>query len=407
VTVPLVLGYLGKERFGLWSTITTVVAWVALFDFGIANGLVNCIARAHGRDDRAEAARYFSTAMALLLGIAAALAVVVAIVGGQLSWATVLAVRGAVDDSTVTWSVLAALGVFLLGMPLSVVPQIYAGYQRTYVANAFTLVGMVAGLGLLLAAIRGGAGMPALVVASGLGALVASALGLAWALGRGMPWLRRRPAISGGALRDIMGRSTPIFLFQLGALAVNETQAIILAHRCDLAVVADYSILMRLYLLVLGLVQVSTASFVPSFREAHERGDHAWMRVSFGHFVRVRAGLAAAAGLLLVFVGNALLRLWLRRVDIAFPQEAWVVLAIAMAASAWVTAHADLMSILDRLWILVGLVLLNGAATIALTYWLAPAHRVLGAIVAFAAVTVVAYSWLVPLLARPLLRRAT
>jgi O-antigen/teichoic acid export membrane protein len=403
VTVPLVLGYLGKERFGLWSTITTVVAWVALFDFGIANGLVNCIARAHGRDDRDEAARYVSTALALLLGTAAVLAAALALGARMVPWSSLLAVRGAVDDGTVRWSVVAALGMFLLGLPLSVVPQIYAGYQRSYVANGFAMLGMLAGFAALLLALRAEAGMPALVVAFGVGAVLASALGLGHALGVGMPWLRAWPAVSGDALREIMRRSAPVFLYQVGALAVNETQAIVLAHRCDLGVVAEYAILMRVYLLVLGLIQMGTASFVPSFREAQERGDHAWVRASFGHFVRVRTALAGAAGVVLVVAGNPLLGLWLPGSGIAFTPGVWATLAVVMTAVAWTTAHSDLLSILDRLWVLVALALANGAVTIALTYWLAPAHRVLGAVLSMGAVAVVAYSWIVPWVSRSVL----
>lgn len=404
VTVPLVLAHLGKERYGLWSTITTVVAWVALFDFGIANGLVNCIARAHGRSDREEAARYVSTALALLIGIAGVLAIVLALGAALVPWSALLAVRGAVDERTVMWSVVAALATFLVGMPLSVVPQIYAGYQRSYLANAFTLIGSVASLAMLLLALKGGAGMPALVVVFGANAVIASSLGLGWAMGRGMPWLRFRvSAVSRDAIRGLMSRSAPIFLFQIGALLVSETQVIMLAHRCDLAVVAEYSIITRVYVLALGLIQASTASFVPSFREATERGDAPWLRAGFRQFLRARVGLATCGGLALIALGDPLLRFWLRRSDIAFGPAVWIVLAVMMVAVTWVTAYSDLLAILDRLWILVGLVFVNGATTVILTYLLAPTFQVLGVLIASGAVTVLVYSWLMVLLARPLL----
>ncbi len=404
-TVPLLLGYLGKERFGLWSTITTVVAWVALFDLGVANGLVNLISRAHGRDERDQAGRYVSTALALLLAIAAVLSLAVAAATRLVPWSDVLAVRGAVDDATVRWSVAAALGTLVIGMPLSTVPQIYAGYQKAYVTNAFTLAGTIAGFGALLLALKGGAGMPALVVAFGVGGLLASAAGLVHAF-VSMPWLRpRASALSRDAVRGLMSRSLPLFLFQIGALAVNEVQVVVLAHRCDLGTVAEYSTLMRLYLLAMGLIQVSTASFLPSFREAHERRDHAWMRTSFRNFVRVRLLLAGVAAVGLVLLGNTLLRFWLRRTDITFDARVWVTLAIVMVAVTRTAAHADLLSIMDHLWILVVLVVLNGATTIALTYWLAPSLGVFGAVIAFGAVVVVLYCWAVPWLARVVVLR--
>lgn len=403
MTVPLVLAYLGKERFGLWSAITTVVAWVALFDLGIASGLVNLVSRAHGRDDRDEAGRNVSTAFALLLALAGVLAIAVAVAGPLVPWSAVLAVRGATDDATVRWSVVAALITLVVGMPLSLVPQIYAGYQRTYVANTFALGGTLVGFGALLLALKGGAGMPALVLAMGIGGVLASAAGLIHAL-VSMPWLRPRPSnVSRDMVRALMSRSFPLFLFQVGALAVNETQAIVIAHRCDLATVADYAILMRLYLLVAALIQLSTASFVPSFREAHERGDRRWLRAGFRKFLQLRMLLSAGGAIGLVALGNPLLRVWLRRSDIAFDLRLWAVLGVVMVAANWTTAHSDLLSIMDRLWVLVVLAAVNGVVTVALSYWLAAVWGILGVVVASGAATVALNCWLVPLLGRRIL----
>ena len=133
VTVPLVLAYLGKERFGLWAIITTLVAWVSLFDLGIANGLVNMLSAAHGRDEPDEAGRYLSTAFFALVIMAAVLCVVTAIGLGLVPWGSLLGARGVVDEATIRWSVAAALGIFILSLPFSVTQQVYAAYQRTYV----------------------------------------------------------------------------------------------------------------------------------------------------------------------------------------------------------------------------------------------------------------------------------
>jgi O-antigen/teichoic acid export membrane protein len=309
-------------------------------------------------------------------------------------------VRGAVPDSTVTLAILAAIATFLLGLPVSIAPQIYAGYQKTYVANGFTLVGVAGGFVALLACVRASAPIPVLVAVFGLGTTLGSTLGLVNAL-RTMPWLRPRSgAWSGETAREILRRSVPLFLFQVGALTVNEAQVLVLAHRRDLATVADYSILWRLYIVVMGLVQVSTSSFVPAFREAAERGDRAWVRSAFGHFLRLRVALAFAAGLALVAGGNVALRLWLGRDDVAFGATTWASVAALMLGTTWVTAHADLLAIMDRLWLLVGLVAVNGAVTIVLTWALAPALGVLGVVLATSAVTLAVYSWLVPWIAR-------
>jgi O-antigen/teichoic acid export membrane protein len=406
ITVPLLLDYLGKERYGLWSAITTLVAWATLFDCGIANGLVNCIARAHGREDREEAGRQVSTALALLLGIAVVLGVAVVLGTPLVRWSDLLSAGGVADEATVRGAVIAALGTLVVGVPLSAVPQIYSGYQKAYVTNAFFLVGTIAGLLALLLALRAGMGMSTLVASFGLASILSSALGLVYAFAS-MPWLRFRISrVSRDAARALTSRSFPIFLFQIGALAVNETQVIILARRTSLDLVAEYAILMRLYILAMGVIQVSTVSFVPSFREAHERADHAWLRASFRTFVRTRLLLASGAALVLLLMGNRILEAWLGRTDVAFDLRVWLGLAVTMIAVTFATAHSDLLSIMDRLWIPVALVVLNGAVTIALTYWLAPRIGMLGVVVAFGAVAVSLYSWIVPVLAHVLVLRS-
>lgn len=404
VSVPLVLGYLGKEQFGLWSTITTVVAWAGLFNLGFANGLVNCLSRAHGRNDQASARRYLATSVFALLCIAAALTLALAIGALRIPWTEVLAVRGAVSESTVRWSVVAALGTFIVGLPLSVAPQIYAAYQRTYVANAYVALGMTGGFLALLAALHAKASLPLLVVVLGIGTPAAAALALAHAVGLSMPWLRFRPSdVTRAAARSLIQRSVPLFMYQVAALVINETQAIILAHRCDLGVVADYAIAMRIYLLIGALIHVGTAPFVPSFREAFERDDHAWVRASFRRFVALRTALAAGGALGMVLLGNVVLRLWLRRSDFVFSPAVWATFGVQMITVARSSAHTDLLSIMDRIWSLVALAFLNGTVAMSLTYLLAPGLGVLGVAIASATVPVLVFSWLLPRMSQPLI----
>jgi len=54
VSVPLTLGYLGSERFGVWMTLSALIALLGFTDLGIGNSLLNSVAHAAGRDDRLQ-----------------------------------------------------------------------------------------------------------------------------------------------------------------------------------------------------------------------------------------------------------------------------------------------------------------------------------------------------------------
>src|SRR5690348_11551465 len=51
ITIPLTLKYLGNERFGLWMTISSVMAMASFADFGVGNGVLNTVAKAFGKDN--------------------------------------------------------------------------------------------------------------------------------------------------------------------------------------------------------------------------------------------------------------------------------------------------------------------------------------------------------------------
>ncbi|MBQ5689942.1 MAG: hypothetical protein IIV24_00450, partial [Alistipes sp.] len=42
--VPLLYGALDTNSYGVWLTLTSLVAWVAMFDIGLGNGLRNKLA---------------------------------------------------------------------------------------------------------------------------------------------------------------------------------------------------------------------------------------------------------------------------------------------------------------------------------------------------------------------------
>jgi O-antigen/teichoic acid export membrane protein len=91
----------------------------------------------------------------------------------------------------------------------------------------------------------------------------------------------------------------------------------------------------------------------------------------------------------------------------AFGPSIWVSLAVFLVATVWGTTYTEFLWIMDRLWPLVGMVLMNGAVTIGMTWWLAPAYGVVGAVVATTVFTASVASWALPMMTRSLLRSRT
>src|SRR5689334_1079625 len=70
ISVPLTVGYLGRDRYGVWITITSLLMFLSFSDFGLGGSLQNALADAYGREDRPQARRYVASAFWLLAVIA-------------------------------------------------------------------------------------------------------------------------------------------------------------------------------------------------------------------------------------------------------------------------------------------------------------------------------------------------
>lgn len=59
--VSVTLSILSAERYGVWITLSSVIAWFNFMDIGLGNGLRNKFAEALAEGDQARARSYVST----------------------------------------------------------------------------------------------------------------------------------------------------------------------------------------------------------------------------------------------------------------------------------------------------------------------------------------------------------
>lgn len=311
ITVPLTLHYLGAERYGLWMTISSVIALMGFTDFGLGNGLINAVAKAHGQDDREGAARSVSSAFYLLLAIALGLACALLLAYPWVPWARVFNVRTpeAVAEAGPAMAVFA--GWFLIGLPLSVVPRIQAGYQEGFCNSFWQALGNTAGLVCLLVAIAREASLPGLVgLMAGMPvvATVANGVSLFWIR---RPWLRPRlSAMTLEVSRSMLRTGSLFFVLQVAAVVTFASDGLIIAQLFGSATVPEYTIPMRLFSLAPMFLGMMLAPLWPAYGESASRGDVAWIRKTLIRSLRLALLVTVIPCLLLVLFGHSLLLFW-------------------------------------------------------------------------------------------------
>src|ERR1700689_3291918 len=133
ITVPLALRYLGTERFGLWMTISSVIVMADFADFGLGNGLLNSVAKAHGKNDVDGIKKAISSAFASLCVISGVLLILFFSAYGFIPWADFFRVTSPAArlDAAPTLMVFAIC--FALNLPAGIIQRTQQGLQEGFI----------------------------------------------------------------------------------------------------------------------------------------------------------------------------------------------------------------------------------------------------------------------------------
>jgi O-antigen/teichoic acid export membrane protein len=311
VTVPLTLRYLGNERFGLWMTISSVLAMAAFADFGVGNGVLNTVSNAYGRDDVQGIRKAVSSGFAVLGTIAVVLLLLFFSTYGFFSWANFFRVSS-LQARAEAGPALAVFAVcFALNIAMDVVQRVQLGLQQGYRYGLWQLTGSCAGFIGVICAMWLHMGLPMLIVAIAGAPVIATALNVLHFFGYVRPDLR--PNIEHVSINTIVqiGKLGGLFfVLQLVVALSFSADNLIIARVLGAINVPEYSVPQRLFAVVAMMSGMFVAPLWPAYGEAVSRGDVAWVRRTLARSVLLVLAISSVFAVLLLLFSPELILWW-------------------------------------------------------------------------------------------------
>lgn len=315
ISVPLTLHYLGSERYGMWLTISSVVAMMSFADFGIGNGLLNAVAQANGKDDRRAMQGLVSSAFLVLSGIALLIGSIAAIAYPFVSWPRLFNVESVLAASEAGPALAVFLACFLFAIPLGVVQKVQIGLQQGFAVSLWQCGASLLSLGCLLLVIHCEGGLPWLVLAFVGSPLMANALNALIFFG-----IQARdisPSIiraSGGDMERIARIGALFLVLQIVIAVAFSSDNIVIAQILGAQSVPDYAVPAQMFNLIASVVFMVLSGLWPAYGEAIARGDHKWAIRTYVRSLSVSVPLAACASAILILAAPQILKVWVGRV---------------------------------------------------------------------------------------------
>jgi O-antigen/teichoic acid export membrane protein len=311
VTVPLTLKYLGNERFGLWMTISSVLAMAAFADFGVGNGVLNTVAKAFGKDDVEGVRKAVSSGFAVLNCIAALLLVSFFTIYRFVNWADFFGVISPQARSEAGPALAVFATCFALNISMDVVQRVQLGLQQGYRYGLWQLCGSAAGLTGVLYGIWLRVSLPVLVVAIAGAPILATALNAIHFFGFVRPDLRPdRELVTRNAISQIARLGGLFFVLQVVVGISFSADNFIIARTLGAVNVPEYSIPQRMFALVTMVSGMLVAPLWPAYGEAISRGDFGWVRHTLRRSLLVVASATFVASSVLLLLSHKLIHLW-------------------------------------------------------------------------------------------------
>ena len=308
--VPLAIGYLESESYGVWLTLSSFIGWFSFFDLGLGNGLRNKFAEAKANGDDQLAKIYVSNAYFSIGAIAALFIALFLVAGVFLDWAVVFNTQSVLGEELKILMPLVA-SFFGLQLIFKLIVTLYTADQQHSVQGKFDFLVKLIVLIIvwLLTKTTVGSLLIFGIVLSAAPVILLILFNITAFSGRYKVY---KPALylwKKKYVKDILHVGVSFFIVQIAAIVLYTTDNFIITSLFGPAEVVPYTIAYKYYTVLLMVFSIGISPYWSSFTEAYANNDRAWIKTSVKNIGRLWL-LIPVALVVMLLLSNWFFNFW-------------------------------------------------------------------------------------------------
>jgi O-antigen/teichoic acid export membrane protein len=335
ILVPITINYLTPTKYGIWITMTSIVAWFGFFDVGLGNGLKNRFAEAIAKGNHALAKIYVSTTYAILIIIISVFLLLFYIINIFLNWSIILNTG---DDpllrKELSYLAIVVFTSFGMTFVLNLISIILSADQRSAKSGVFDLLGK--SLSLLFIYILTRLSTSSLL---SLGLIYCTitpfvlAISTIWFFNKKYrPYRPSLRSVDFSKAKDLFNLGIKFFVIQISAIVLYQTNTMIITQLFGPAMVTPYSVAYKYFsVLIMGFMIIVTP-FWSAFTEAWTKQDLSWIKRIMKKLIRLWLVLFSIGMIMLLFSGF-IFKVWIGH-NFSVP------IAISVLSLSWILINA-------------------------------------------------------------------
>lgn len=304
LTTPWIVGYLGKEGFGLWGAVLQIFSLAGFADLGLGNGLHNTLINKKSVVTNSDHVILVKRVFLCMCTIS----IFLLLLGTLLSYVFTDGYSG--EEKQL--AILVVLVAFIVNMPLALVQKVQFAHMNHHIFYSFEILTKLLSIGAIYIGIKLGFPIHTLLLCFLLPMPLMNAIN--FFLYRHGEYIKVMPKFRKLIDDDVKSvfRTGSLFLvMSIAYLIGRSSDLVVIGYFGSLSMSADYQVICRIFDIPFLLITMMTAILWSAFSEAINKNDLAWVRRNILNLSVLIAVLILIMTIILVFYGNYLVNLWL------------------------------------------------------------------------------------------------
>lgn len=318
--VPIVLGFLNQEKYGIWITLTTVVNWIRVLDIGMGNGMRNKLAESIALKQYDKGQIYISTTYGILGAIFLLVLLFFILINPHLDWQTILN-STSIEASELKKLTLIVVSFIIIGFILQPVTLVYDAHGQSVAGGIIQLIISFISFALVYAGTflfeKGNIILLGWII-TGIPILI-YILTTIYTFGFKFPHLRPSfKAIKISESGNLLRLSFQFFILQITAMIVFSSIPFVVAHLFSPNEVTIYNITNTLFNVPAMIMSLIATPLLPLVTQAFAKEEFPWINSMLQKMNFI--SLVMSFGIiLLIIISPFIFRIWIgNKVEIPF-----------------------------------------------------------------------------------------
>lgn len=343
ILVPITLGYVSSELYGIWLTLSSIMVWLNFFDIGFTLGLKNKLAEAIALSEWEKGRSLVSTTYFIMTIIFIPLCVILICGISLINWAEFLNVNP-IYNQDISQTLYILIICFCIQMIVNVLTAVISAYQKVALSAAFPVIGNFLSLIIItiliklyppsLAALALAISIPPIIVL-----FIASIILFHKQFKAVSP---RFKYINKEYIRHLFSLGVKFFIIQIQVIIMYQCTNILISNVSGPNEVTSYNIAYKYLGIAMMIYSIILSPLWPAFTDAYTKKDFNWMTLVYKKMIIIYI-ISVIILLLMLLISPFIYQIWIgTNANIPFIMSLSV--TIYMIISTWNSLQVQLIN---------------------------------------------------------------